>query len=339
MKGISVIICCFNSANRIEQTLKYLLEQQIQDIINWEVILVNNNSNDDTIQISTKFIRNSKVKIDFKIINEPNPGLNYARQAGFKKAQYEYLLMVDDDNWLNNHYLETVYKIMNQNLEIGILGGYGIEKCEVTPPEWFEHYKLSYAVGKHAQLSGDITSTRGDVYGAGATIRKAAFQKLIDLGFETIMTDRSGIQLTSGGDNEICIALKTIGYQIWCDNRLKFNHFIPKERLTENYIIKLNIAISSSFCLLRPYYYLLNQENFNLRPNYKKNWIWIILPRVLHFTFSMSWIHILKYKLTHQFNTKVVDAYSRLSYLRTILKEKNNDLKNYYYISSKDWSK
>ena len=52
MKGISIIICCYNSAKRLHETLKHLALQQVSDTIHWEVILVNNNSTDATTQIA-----------------------------------------------------------------------------------------------------------------------------------------------------------------------------------------------------------------------------------------------------------------------------------------------
>lgn len=48
MEGISIIICCFNSAKRLPENLRHISSQQVGKGVDWEVIIVNNNSSDDT---------------------------------------------------------------------------------------------------------------------------------------------------------------------------------------------------------------------------------------------------------------------------------------------------
>ena len=51
MKGVSVIICCYNSESKIELTLSCLQNQLIIPGIHWEIIVVDNGSSDNTIEI------------------------------------------------------------------------------------------------------------------------------------------------------------------------------------------------------------------------------------------------------------------------------------------------
>ncbi|MBK6397553.1 MAG: glycosyltransferase [Bacteroidetes bacterium] len=52
MQGISIVICCYNSESRIKETLEALQMQEVGNDIKWEVLLVDNNSTDKTIEVS-----------------------------------------------------------------------------------------------------------------------------------------------------------------------------------------------------------------------------------------------------------------------------------------------
>ena len=69
MNGISVIVCCYNSAWIIERCLNALLAQQVPSSVLWEIIVVNNASTDDTERIANKVLQ--KGHISYQLINEP----------------------------------------------------------------------------------------------------------------------------------------------------------------------------------------------------------------------------------------------------------------------------
>ena len=50
--GVTIIICCYNSAQLLPPTIKHIAEQKNQDNIDWELTVVNNNSTDDTGQVA-----------------------------------------------------------------------------------------------------------------------------------------------------------------------------------------------------------------------------------------------------------------------------------------------
>jgi glycosyltransferase involved in cell wall biosynthesis len=114
--GISVIICCYNSSLRLPKTLEYLSNQATGNLFPWEIILVDNNSSDNTSVIATNFWASLDIDVPLIIVEESKPGLIYARNTGINKANYDFLIFCDDDNWLNKNYLCNVYKILNNNL-------------------------------------------------------------------------------------------------------------------------------------------------------------------------------------------------------------------------------
>ena len=74
--GISVIICCYNSVERIEPTLQHLYAQKGLPTTEWEVILVDNASTDNTASVATGIWESFPGdKPTFKVLTEVTPGL------------------------------------------------------------------------------------------------------------------------------------------------------------------------------------------------------------------------------------------------------------------------
>src|SRR5688500_716407 len=124
MKGVSVIICCYNSAQRISDTLKYLFNQKVSDSIPWEVVVVNNASSDSTSEIAKSAWVEKGGGTNFKIVDQSIPGLSSARQKGIEVSNYDFLIFCDDDNHLEPNYIAAAFNLMHENPEIGIAGGW-----------------------------------------------------------------------------------------------------------------------------------------------------------------------------------------------------------------------
>lgn len=265
--GISVIICCYNSEQRIVPTLEHLAAQDINDqAVPWEIILVNNCSTDNTSSVATDtWARLQKPNVPLHTINENRAGLSWARQKGLHAAKYDTVCFCDDDNWLQNDYLSIAFQIMRSNTEIGILGGQGIPRSTIAMPEWFQEYQGLYACGKLAEQSGDITANKW-CWGAGMVLRTGILKDLYQAGFKHLNEDRKGNSLSSGGDTEICYWHVLAGKKLWYDERLVFTHFLPEERLSLNFAEQLNNELDLSYRNLSPYFPLIFSEPYENHP-------------------------------------------------------------------------
>jgi glycosyltransferase involved in cell wall biosynthesis len=241
----------------------------------WEVVVVDNASTDNTRQVARQEWNACGGKAPFQVVDQPEAGLSNARQKGIDAARYEYLLFCDDDNWLSQDYVRTAYQIMEANPKIGALGGYGMPECEIEPPDWMQPFIKSYAVGPQREKNGSL-ETGGVVYGAGSVYRKAGLLNLTANGFRSLLSDREGEKLTSGGDFELCYALTLAGYEIWYDERLVFRHFIPRERMTWNYVVKNYKGFVQAEPVLRAYQLAIDTFYCN-RKRFKNTWQWLFL--------------------------------------------------------------
>jgi len=233
-KGVSVIVCCYNSGDKITPTLNHIFAQITLDGRLWEVILVDNNCTDETVKIAEAVYGASKSSAVFSIISEPLPGLMHARKRGIASSQYDLMLFIDDDNWVSQDYLELCAENMDKHPNTAVLGGHGSPVSDCTP-FWFDQYSGSFAVGKQATTSGIVPF----VYGAGMCIRYSAWAQLERSKFQSLLLGRTGKHLTSGEDTEICYRLRLMGFDIYYDERLTFKHDLPMQRLDWVYLKRL----------------------------------------------------------------------------------------------------
>lgn len=206
IEGVSIILCCYNSINRIRETLQALSEQVVGKNLQWEVILVDNASTDTTGEVANAIWHSLGNKTQMRIVSEPKPGLGEARNRGIAEAAFGTLVFCDDDNWLGPNYIETAKAIMNADKQIAACGGLGIPVFEIQPaPIWFDEYAEAFALGPQT-----LNTENGKIlnlYGAGLVVRKEYLMELYNSGFHPTMSGRTGKKLSSSEDTELTYAL------------------------------------------------------------------------------------------------------------------------------------
>lgn len=249
-QGVSIVICCYNGAPRLPETIHHIAQQSVPSNVPWEFILIDNASTDNSAELTRSLWAGYNILTPLKVVYEPQPGLSHARLKGFKSAKYDFVIMCDDDNWLQNDYVALVYNIMIERPKVAALGGWGTLAYEIEPPEWIEKAYI-FAAGPQAAKSGKTRESK--LYGAGCVIRKSHYKTILHHGFRSLLSDRKGIELSSGGDYELCYAFAIAGYDLRYDERLKFVHFITKERLTWEYFVRYAKESSKCFDVLEAY--------------------------------------------------------------------------------------
>jgi glycosyltransferase involved in cell wall biosynthesis len=154
----SVIIPLYNKSAYIEKCLLSVLDQTFQQ---FEVIVVNDGSSDDSLEIVKSFIK--RVKNDelnlanwksqpersnkIKIIDQKNSGVSIARNNGVNAAKYDYIAFLDADDWWDSHFLDEMKSLIQEFPDAGIYGSlyYCIKNKRLTrsvnhEPEGFKGY-------------------------------------------------------------------------------------------------------------------------------------------------------------------------------------------------------
>jgi glycosyltransferase involved in cell wall biosynthesis len=262
--GVSVIICCYNSEARLPRTLQHLADQKLSDDFNWEIIVVDNASTDQTKEVAAASWKSTgKRQERLKIVGQPVQGLSFARAKGVEASQFDIILFCDDDNWLDSNYVLNARNILQSDPTIGALGGVGTAVADVELPVWFEKYKGCYACYPQNDRDGEMKGSGAFLYGAGMVVRRECLSALSLKGFTPLLPDRIGTKLTSGGDAELSYAIRLTGYKLWYSSELKFSHYLPSVRLSIDYLHRLISSMSYCSGMLICYNYALEGKTMN----------------------------------------------------------------------------
>ena len=111
----SVVIPLYNKAHTIERTLASVLSQTYKD---FEVIIVNDGSTDNGVEVIHSFTKDSRIRI----FDQKNQGVSVARNRGVAEAKFEYIALLDgDDAWLPE-FLDTIRIAILKYPNAGIYG-------------------------------------------------------------------------------------------------------------------------------------------------------------------------------------------------------------------------
>jgi glycosyltransferase involved in cell wall biosynthesis len=115
IKKISVIVPCFNQARFLHESLLSVLYQTHQ---NWECVIVDDESTDDTPEIALEWTKKDN---RFSYVKKKNGGPASARNAGINKTNGDYILPLDADNRLDSEYIKKTVSILDSNPHISIV--------------------------------------------------------------------------------------------------------------------------------------------------------------------------------------------------------------------------
>ena len=203
-------------------------------------------------------------------VDESKPGLTHARERGMKSAKYDVYLFCDDDNWLECNYVQLAFDTFKEGNNIGAVGGWCEAVFQDYKPEWFDRFARNFAVGRPANETGILSKPSSFLFGAGLAIRKEAMIDLMNRGFRQILSDRKGNKLSSGGDVELCFGLKLAGYSLFFNEEMYFKHYMPKNRMTYEYLKKLRKAMSYADYVLGIYVKCLKGKKEPIKGIYRK---------------------------------------------------------------------
>lgn len=112
---ISIIVPAYNASLTIRKTIDSVLNQIYQ---NWELIIINDGSQDDTLKICRTY-----KDLRISVIDKENGGLSNARNTGLKYSKGQYVCFVDSDDWIKPEYLHSLYQsIIDYQSDLSVCG-------------------------------------------------------------------------------------------------------------------------------------------------------------------------------------------------------------------------
>lgn len=236
---VSVIVCTYNREKYISRTLEHL-ERQTASKDEFEVIVVNNNSQDGTQSIVEEFVNRYP---HFYAFVEINQGHTYARNRGIREAQGQILSFIDDDAFVCEDFVSELISFFNNYSDATALGGRIIPQYEEQEPPWMSKYLLPLVA---ALDKGDqIVKFKGSKYpiGANMAFRKEVFE---EFGEFDINLGRRGSGLEGGDEKDIFARLRKAKRSVYYNPKVWVNHIIPPQRTTLTYIKGMAHGVGTS---------------------------------------------------------------------------------------------
>jgi glycosyltransferase involved in cell wall biosynthesis len=226
MKFLTVAILTYNRSARLRETLAGVVRQDYP-AGRWEVLVIDNNSTDDTAAVVAEFAGRSPAP---RHVREPKQGLDFARNRAIAEAQGDVIVFADDDILVEPHWLTELGRPFEADFSAGI-GAVGGEVIPVFPdglPPWVAEWHSPLAFRADA---GPLPA-RHSPMGANLAIRRAVFALLG--GFHTAL-DRAAGNYFSGGDAEMIRRIRGAGLAVWFAPAAAVRHQMPASRTTFRY--------------------------------------------------------------------------------------------------------
>lgn len=229
---LSIIICTHNRANLLSSVLNSMVKQNCSKE-DFEVIIIDNASNDNTKAIIESF-KSSLQNLQY--IYEPSIGLSFARNAGLKAAIGQYVAFLDDDAKPCEEWAASlIYDFENLTPRPVCIAGKVIPLWEAEKPKWYpSRFESLLGLLDFGNESYFLGSNQAPIGANMAFIREVLVQMN---GFSSDL-GRKGKNLLSNEEIQLFIMMHKKGYPIYYEPKACVEHLMQKERLTKKWLIR-----------------------------------------------------------------------------------------------------
>jgi len=241
---LSIIVCTYNRDNFLIKCLEHLSNQSAEKHL-FEIIVINNNSDDNTETICHNF-RINHPELLFEHILEVKQGLSICRNRGIRASNGELISFIDDDAFADKKFAHNLIQYFHLHPEVAAIGGKVTPSYQGDPPSWMSRYLLPLVA---ALDKGNYPKPfRGTEFPIGANM---AFRRSIIDSMDPFDTDlgRKGLFLGSGEEKDLFFKLKKKKYKIHYVPDVQVSHSIPDSRLKPEYIKRMANGIGQSEAL------------------------------------------------------------------------------------------
>ena len=238
MIDFTVAICTYNGETRLPKVLKRLVSQIKTDHFAWEILIIDNNSIDNTSKIVEEY-QSHPGAYPIRYYFEPKQGIAFARRRAIQESKGEYVGFLDDDNLPTPDWVSAAYNFGHSHPQAGAYGSQIYGDYEVKPPENFKRIACFLAIIQRGQEPFCYQPRQGLFpVGAGLVIRKQAW--LNNVPEQPWLKGVCATSLSAKGEDiETLSYIQKAGWEIWHNPQMCIEHQIPKWRLEKDYLLKL----------------------------------------------------------------------------------------------------
>ncbi len=231
---ITVILCTYNRCSSLAKALESVAASELPTAIEWDVLVVDNNSRDQTREVVEDVCRRYPGR--FRYLFEPQPGKSYALNSGVREACGEILAFMDDDVIVEPMWLQNLTATLHDSEWVGA-GGRILPEKSFSPPRWLA-LDGPYAMGGILALF-ELGDTPGKLdlppYGTNMAFRKKMFEKYG--GFRTDLGPTPGSEIRNE-DTEFGRRVMGAGERLRYEPSAVVYHEVPQNRIRKEYFLR-----------------------------------------------------------------------------------------------------
>ena len=244
---VSVILCTYNRGERLKKTLDSLAAQEALSGIDFEIIIVDNNSKDATKDVVSSYQPRFNGRLRY--VFEPQQGISKARNRGIKESYGEITVFTDDDVLLSPKWIREVYDFFRRHNDADAMGGQILPGYPPETPQWIKDNRelLSGPIVSHDYGPDDLiyNAQMCPLVGANMAFRKAVFSR-----YGNFKTDLGAGAGTVGEDSELYKRICAGGAVVYYCGQASICHPVEADRMTLKYIAKWKISAARGYVVL-----------------------------------------------------------------------------------------
>lgn len=234
----TVAIPTYNGANRLPEVLEKLKAQISTESIRWEILIVDNNSTDNTAQLIHHYQQNWTDSYPLRYTLETQQGASFARLTAVREAKGKWVGFLDDDTIPAENWVTAAYQFGENHPKTGAYGSQVHGDYEVEPPPNFEKIASFFAIterGSQPHLYEPKMKMLPP--SAGLVVLKQAWCESVPS--KPFLTGRSSRSILNSEDLEMILYIQNAGWEIWYNPEMEIYHKIPCQRLERDYLLYL----------------------------------------------------------------------------------------------------
>jgi glycosyltransferase involved in cell wall biosynthesis len=233
---ISVIVCTYNRCLYLRNVLESIAGCVLPDSVEWEVVIVDNNSSDRTPEVAKEFAIRYPGR--FRYVFERRQGKSHALNTGIRESRGDVLAFVDDDVTVEPTWLRNLTVPLHDKKWAGV-GGRTLMAHPFSPPRWLgfgEPYFLGGILCAVFDLGDEPCELDHAPYGTNMAFRRVMFEKYG--GFRTDLGPSPDPDIPRPNeDTEFGRRVMAAGGQLRYEPSAIAYHPVPEDRVRKEYFL------------------------------------------------------------------------------------------------------
>jgi glycosyltransferase involved in cell wall biosynthesis len=241
---ISAVICTYNRSRLLGDALESLAQQTISaDLL--EVVVVDNNSTDDTVAVADRFQERFR---HYQSLREERQGLSHARNCGLQACRGVYVAFLDDDACAEPDWCERVLTAFSTVKPApASIGGKILPRYETAPPVWFVD---DFEVRSWGDTACFLSGYWGQFGFSGSNM---AFPRELLIRFGGFRTDLGmiGGKLRLGEEKDLYFRIHQELPRFWYDPQITVRHWVPVDHMRVSYLLRRSFMAGKSRAVIQ----------------------------------------------------------------------------------------